>query len=1101
MLLKTKLHTPRPRKDALPRPRLVDWLGANLDKPLLLVSAPAGYGKTTLLAQFTADAPLPVGWYQLDAGDNDPAAFIEYFVECIAGCCPDFGDTTRALLQSIQNIEAEWERLLVVLINEIVETVPEDILIILEDYHLIESSLIHAFIDRLLAQSPPQLHLLLSTRSDSLISLARLRARGQVAEMRGHDLRFTLEEARTFLNEVARLDLPAERIQVLVQETEGWAAALQLALTSLGRGPAPALQTSLEDLRGTNHHLFDYLSQEVLATQPPEVQAFLLGSSILEQMIAALCDAVLGIEDSGQILETLEAGNLFIVPLDDQREWYRYHHLFRDFLQEQLRRQQGDDMGGLHRKALAYFEAAGDVGRAIHHCQAAGETEKLAELVEQAAPGYLRRGRLRTVQGWLEAVPEEVTAGRPWLALYRGMILAIWGQAREAWLQLSGAQRAFAELDDELGESRALSQLCRVAFFEGRYQESLDLNHEALRRMPWTDHEGRVQALRDQCEVWLYLGDLNRAIHAIEEGLAHAQQLGDRAVLAEATIWEGSAYYHAGRLAEGMRTLKRGLSMLGDPAALGAHIAHGTIGFIHLERWELDEAFDHFGQSLALSQKFQDTGYMIFAHVTLGTIHVERDEFDEAQAHFEAALAIVEQTGTENMSAELVWHFVADWHAKAGRYSQAEAFSRKAIALRGEEAGGLAWGMGWLPLARVYLATGRPDEAEGILLDVEAASEKGGTFWSMIPSAVYLGRLYLERGREEEATAHIAKALQAAAPAGHRWMFLTQREEGVPLLIHALKHKIEPAFAQGLLRELGEAARSALNELIGHADPEVRRYAQELLPAASSQPLATTTAAAPPDVMHVTCFGDFQVTYRGQPVGEPGWLSTKAGDLFAYFITFRKGSLPKDRVLEALWPEMRPDRSSGAFHTALYKMRQMLRVNGEQGKFVQARGGEYSLEKEHFWIDADEFSRLMAECSRDSHPALERCEACATRLKRAVALYQGDYLQNLYYDWGLDEQRQLQERYLNALQVLATHQADRGNYEQALAYGRQVLVKDPLLEEAHRQMMRYYGRLGDRSGLIRQHQQLSTVLADELGVEPMPETQALYQNLIRKVAA
>jgi two-component SAPR family response regulator len=248
--------------------------------------------------------------------------------------------------------------------------------------------------------------------------------------------------------------------------------------------------------------------------------------------------------------------------------------------------------------------------------------------------------------------------------------------------------------------------------------------------------------------------------------------------------------------------------------------------------------------------------------------------------------------------------------------------------------------------------------------------------------------------------------------------------------------------------------------------------------------------------MHVTCFGDFQVTFRGQKVGEPGWLSTKAGDLFAYFITFRDGTLPKDRVLEALWPEMRPDRSSGAFHTALYKMRHMLRVDGEQDKFVQAHGGEYALEKEHFWIDADEFSRLMTECSRHSHPALERCEACAARLQRAVALYQGDYLQNLYYDWVLDEQRHLQEEYLDALQVLAAHRAGRGDYETALAYGRQVLVKDPLLEEVHCQMMRYYGQLGDRSGLVRQHQQFSTVLADELGIEPMQETQQLYQALL-----
>ncbi len=373
----------------------------------------------------------------------------------------------------------------------------------------------------------------------------------------------------------------------------------------------------------------------------------------------------------------------------------------------------------------------------------------------------------------------------------------------------------------------------------------------------------------------------------------------------------------------------------------------------------------------------------------------------------------------------------------------------------------------------------------------------------MIDSAVHLGRLYLERGREEEATAHITKALKAAAPAGHRLMFLSQREEAVPLLIHALKHKIEPAFAQALLRELGEAARPALSELLDYPDPEVRRYAQELLPAASPQPQATATEAAPPEVIHITCFGDFQVTYRGQPVGEPGWLSTKAGDLFAYFITFREGSLPKDRVLEALWPEMRPDRSSGAFHTALYKMRQMLRLtgtspkgDGQQRKFVQTRGGEYYLKSEHFWIDADEFTKLNAECARHSHEAMERCEACAVRLQRAMELYRGDYLPNLYYDWVLDTQRQLQEAYLEALQVLAAHQAGRGSYELALAYGRQILAKDPLLEEVHCQMMGYYSQLGDRNGVIRQYQHLTATLADELEIEPMPETQELYHALI-----
>lgn len=1101
MLLRTKLNTPKPRDDTLLRPRLVELLHANLNKPLILLSAPAGYGKTTLLAQFTVDAPLPVGWYQLDAGDNDPAIFFEYLVECIANSYPKFGPTPRSLLQSIENIAAEWQRFLVVLINEIVETVPGDILLILEDYHLIENPLIHSFVDRLLAQVPPQLHMLISTRSDPLISLARLRARRQVAEVRGYHLQFTPEEVQTLFNEIANLDLPANNIQELVKETEGWAAALQLTLTSLMLHQGTSLQAFIENFRGTHRYLFDYLSEEVLAAQTPEVQSFLLSTSILTEMNPALCNVLLHIDNSRQILECLEAQNLFILPLDERREWYRYHSLFRDFLQERLQRQQGTEMPTLHLRAVTYFETVGDFDRAIDHCRAAGEVEKLVSLVEQAASSQLGRGRLQTVQRWLEVLPEELRADRLWLRLYQGMILATQGQPQEARLLLSHVRQAFAMAGDELGEGRALNQLCRVAFFEGHYEEALALNHEALRRMAWADHEGRSRAFREQAELWIYLGHSNRAIQAIEDSLAHARSLSDQAMLAERAIFQGVVYRITGRLSQAIRTMERGLAMLASPDTLGAHIAHSQLGVAYLERWRLEQAAEHFQQSLILSQKFQDSAFTAYAYAGLGIINTERHGFEQAQSHFDAALTLLEQTGLESLLAEATWHYLAELCLKMGRYTQAEAYSRQAIALRGDEPGGLAWGMGWLPLAKVYLVTGRPEQAEQILSDVAAASEKAGILLYSIESAFHLARLYLETGRAEEATVPIERALTAAAPQGHRWHFLSASDKAVPVLIHALVHKIEPAFVQALLSELGEPAVAALTELLSHPDPAVRRYAEEVLPSETNPAIQTVTITAPETTWQVTCFGDFRVTHNGQATGDPGWLATKAGELFAYFITFREGSIPRDRILEALWPEIAPEQSTGAFHTALYKLRQMLRPGKSQEKFIRSRSGEYFLEKEQFWIDADEFIRLNEECLKHPHQALAQCEACAARLQRAVELYQGDYLENLYYDWVLDEQRRLQEMFLNALQVLAQHYAHRGDYEGALAYGRQMLAKDPLREEVHRQMLGFYGQLGDRSGVIRQYRQLETILADELAIEPMPETQTLYQNLIHKVAA
>jgi two-component SAPR family response regulator len=315
----------------------------------------------------------------------------------------------------------------------------------------------------------------------------------------------------------------------------------------------------------------------------------------------------------------------------------------------------------------------------------------------------------------------------------------------------------------------------------------------------------------------------------------------------------------------------------------------------------------------------------------------------------------------------------------------------------------------------------------------------------------------------------------------------------VPILICALKHGIERAFVETLLCELRKVDGPALAEWLTHPDTEAQRYARELLPPEASLIVETTASS---QILYVTCLGDFQVTCGGRQVGEPGWLATKAGDLFAYFVTFRDSNVARDRVLEALWPEVAPERSSGAFHTALYKMRQMLRMGGCPGKFVRVRSGEYCLEKDIFWIDVQEFRQLNDQCSRHSHEAMDRCELCIERLQRAVDLYRGDYLGNLYYDWVLDEQRDLRRMYLKALRVLADHYAGQGDCDTATVYGRQILSQDPLLEDVHRQMMCYHSQLGDRNKVMRQYRWLGKVLADELGAEPMPETQELYRSLM-----
>lgn len=1080
-LLETKFHVPKPPAESLERPRLLAQLRAGLDRRLILLSAPAGYGKTTLLAQFAAEPPLPIAWYQLDDGDNDPAHFFACLVATLSGAVPEFGATSRSLLQSNPNMAAQWQRFLVVLTNELVGTVTEDVLLVLEDYHLVGNPVIHGFVDALLHQGPAQLHLLLSTRSDPLLSLARLRARRQMTEVRAHDLRFTANEVQSYLSPPGGAeDLSPFTLQQLLQKTEGWAAALQLLLASSGQRRQSALPDLLAAADGTNRYLFDYLSEEVLASQPAEVRDFLLATSILQRMSAPLCDALLETGHTWRLLEMLEARNLFTVSLDEHRRWYRYHHLFQTYLQERLQRERtADEIRALHRRAAACLEEMGEVEQALYHYREAQAWEKLAQLLEDVVPAQLAQGRLQRAQRWLEALPDGYLRERPWLALYRGILFAVWGQADEARRFLARAQRTFTARANEQGQSRVLAQLSRLAFFAGRYEESLELSHRALRKMPWADHEGRAQAFGEQAELWVHLGNSARAAHAAGEAVRHARHLDSRTSLAQAAIFQGVALRTAGRLDEALRSLNRGMALLESDEAPGVHIAHSQIGAVSLERWQLEEAASHFRQSLALSEKVHDPPWIVYAHYCLGIVHGEQEEPERAQTHFDAAIAVLRETGLGNLLAEGTWHYVAENHLQAGRYAEAEACSRRAIAARNHDSSGLAWGLGWLPLAKTYLAIGRGQEAEAIFRDVETGSGDGGNAVSLVDSALHLAWIHLQKGEEEEAADHARRALAQAAIEGHRWMFQAQRERALPVLRHALQRQIEPAFVRRLLREMGQ--QGALPD-----SPTVRPA--PVIEAASVQPAD--------GVLQVTTLGRFGVALDKQVIAEPEWLGTKAGNLFAYFLTARQGTIPRDRVLEALWPGSNPQKSVGAFHTALYEARQVLRRSGLDRKFISTRSGEYYMEKDLFWVDVDAFNGLLEACAQHQHVSLNRCDACAHRLQTALDLYHGDYLESLYDDWALEAQRPLAEAHLNALQQLAGYYESHGDRRRAAALQRQVLEKDPLHEEAHGALMQLYLQMGERSGALRQYRELEALLADELGVDPMPETQALYRSLL-----
>ncbi|MCK6629718.1 MAG: hypothetical protein L6R45_31650 [Anaerolineae bacterium] len=443
-LLTTKLYIPRQRatQRLVARPHLVARLNKALDDRLTLISAPAGFGKTTLLSEWISHSHHCVAWVSLDAGDNDSIRFWTYGIAALQMLQPDLGQSALTLLQAPQS--PALELILTNLLNDIT-TFPDNFTLVLDDYHVIENPSLHNNLTYLLDHLPPNMHLILTSRADPPLSLARLRARRQLTEIRAADLRFTPEEAAAFLNEVMDLNLSAENIAALEKRTEGWIAGLQLAaLSTQGREDVSSF---IRAFSGSHRHVLSYLVEEVLNQCPAGILDFLLQTSILDRLSAPLCNAVTGRSDSHQMLEKIEAANLFLIPLDDVGQWYRYHHLFAEVLQSRLQQTQPDLRPALHHRASEWHEQSGYLAEAIHHALAAQAFDRVATLVEQIAPAMIQHSEFARLLIWLQTLPEEEVQARPLLTLYHVWVLYISGQINQAAARLEAVE-AMLETDE-----------------------------------------------------------------------------------------------------------------------------------------------------------------------------------------------------------------------------------------------------------------------------------------------------------------------------------------------------------------------------------------------------------------------------------------------------------------------------------------------------------------------------------------------------------------------------------------------------------------------------------------------------------------------------
>jgi LuxR family transcriptional regulator, maltose regulon positive regulatory protein len=786
-LLATKLHPPSLRPGFVPRPRLVERLGEGLASALTLVCAAAGFGKTALLADWARRSPAPVAWLSLDAGDNDPARFWRYAAAALARLRPAVGERLTVLLEP-----PGWsvEAVVTALVNELAAE-PDPVVLVLDDYHLIETPAVHDSVGLLVDRLPSGLRLVIAGRADPPLALARLRARGQLTELRATDLRFTPEEAAAFLGEAWRLDLPSGTVAALTARTEGWAAGLQLAALSLQGRPDP--ETFVRDFTGTHRFVLDYLSIEVLERQPHRVRAFLLQTSILDRLSGPLCDAVTGGADGQRLLAEVEAANLFLVRLDEGGRWFRYHQLFAELLQARLRQDDPGQERELHRRAAGWCQANGLIDEAVRHAIGAGELEWATRLAEQHVEELvLGRGEQVTIDRWLSALPAEVVRSRPRLWLVRSMSALVAGRLDEAELLLDLAEDAPGDRherhDPSVGRSASIMANVAAATAVLRAQVALVRGDAAAERTYAGQAAAHLTAddrvLGTFPAYHLAIADwLDGRVDEAEPGLAAV--LADRLAIGEPYLASWAAYdlgqvqRAQGRLRAALRTHRRALELLAATAKPPrAVVGTALVGLaeVELQRGQLAEALDHATEGVGLCRHQINRAPLASGLATLAWLRqLTGDPAGSLEAIAEAEQAVPNREVAAVLNPAI---------PARGRLLLAHgdlAGAQRWVEERGlteEDEPAYPREPEHLVLARLLLANGAGDRALRLLGRLAVAARAQGRTGSLIEIAALQALARQASGDHDEASAALGQALGLGWPEGYVRVFA---DEGTPM--------------------------------------------------------------------------------------------------------------------------------------------------------------------------------------------------------------------------------------------------------------------------------------------------------------------------------
>ena len=1070
-IIRTRITAPRRRGKWVARQRLNSLLGELVEKRLVLVSAPAGYGKTSLMIDFVSSCQLPVCWYTVDRLDFDPQRFIAYFAAAIQQRFPSFGQRTAAVLSSEQG-QMDVDYAATVLINELYDTVSEHFLLVLDDYHLVNDSLqVRHFISRFLQDVEENCHLVLTSRSLlSLPMLPMMAARSEVGGISVEELAFTTEEIQRMYQQNQHQQLTHETAEDIRSRTEGWVTGIVLASQVNPQGTAARARLA----RVSGFGLDDYFLQ-VIDHLPAELRTFLLWSSLLEEFNVERCTLVLGpalnLKDAPwqDWMNTIQENNLFAMPVGERGDWLRYHPLFLDFLQSLVSRERPSEARAIEQKMALACIQNGEWDRAFSIYRHLDSREDLVNLIETAGPDILTGGRISTLSAWLDALPAEILNDRPFIIALQGYVAMALGDSSLALTLYNQAVGTMHLPHDRIHLARTLSMRATLQRLKGRLDFAIS--------------------------------DANECMQLIDNDLDQRKIKGD------ALRCIGLCHFHQGKLHESLSWLGNALNIM---LSINDHKNEAVINL------EMGLAFENLGDYTRSKDKYisalnywrqvENPIWLSNLLNNLGVLEQMMGNYEQAIFSFDQALDFARScnyarmeayilTGIADIYAELqadeqanqVYHMAAAIADRAQEHFLQVYINVQAAALAGYN-GDFAAGYQLIQQAQQQI-TPHGSDMERCLCELEYAGLKilENHAREVIPDLEKACAFFAGNGhkvQQEKAHLYLVLAYQACNQPEkimeHMLQILSTLDEDFPpvtLIAIANRHQASLMGCQVNYLHDELARFNQQIEKFREKRPSLRRYLREHI---HSVPFA-------PPTLYVRALGRMQVQVNKQIVSSSEWQTQAARDLFFMLLAKPEG-MTKEEISLVFWPDASPEEVKFRFKNTIYRLRRAVGKNAillEQDIYRFNSSLDYEYDVELFLKE-----NVLANQVQDPMQKL-------THFREAIKHYRGNYLSEIEETWALAPREYLRQNYLNIILQVSEIYLDLSNYDLAQEYCQRLIHEDNLLEDAYRLALRIYAAMGNRAGLVRQYQRCVEVFEREINSPPSTQTQELYQDLLK----